>query len=59
MPALAALCDQLNATSTRYPGTELTLRYEVKTQPAAWDIIPAAANCLSASTPSPRRAAPV
>ena len=33
--ALAALCDQLTATSTRYPGTELTLRYEVKTQPAA------------------------
>jgi hypothetical protein len=33
--ALAALCDQLTATSTRYPGTDLTLRYEVKTQPAA------------------------
>ncbi len=28
--ALAALCDQLNAASTRYPGTDLVLRYEVK-----------------------------
>jgi transposase len=28
--ALAALCDQLNTTVTRYPGTDLTLRYEVK-----------------------------
>src|SRR5208337_3860181 len=28
--ALAALCNQLNTTSTRYPGTKLTLRYEVK-----------------------------
>jgi hypothetical protein len=28
--ALAALCDQLNATRTRYPGTQLVLRYEVK-----------------------------
>jgi hypothetical protein len=31
--ALAALCAQLNATSTRYPGTRLTLRYEVKDHP--------------------------
>ena len=31
--ALAALCDQLTATATRYPGTKLTLRYEVKNQP--------------------------
>ena len=28
--ALAALCNRLNTTSTRYPGTKLTLRYEVK-----------------------------
>ena len=28
--ALAALCDQLTATSTCYPGTDLVLRYEVK-----------------------------
>jgi hypothetical protein len=28
--ALAALCDQLTATSTCYPGTDLILRYEVK-----------------------------
>ena len=28
--ALAVLCNQLNTTSTRYPGTKLTLRYEVK-----------------------------
>ncbi len=28
--ALAALCEQLNTTQTRYPGTKLTLRYEVK-----------------------------
>ena len=28
--ALAALCDQLNATATRYPGTQLTLHYEIK-----------------------------
>ncbi len=28
--ALAALCQQLNTTRTRYPGTRLTLHYEVK-----------------------------
>ena len=28
--ALAALCKQLTATATKYPGTGLTLRYEVK-----------------------------
>ncbi len=28
--AIAALCDQLNATRTRYPGTQLILHYEVK-----------------------------
>jgi hypothetical protein len=28
--ALAALCEQLTATATKYPGTGLTLRYEVK-----------------------------
>jgi len=31
--AIAALCDQLNATATRYPGTQLTLRYEIKDHP--------------------------
>ena len=31
--ALAALCDQLNATRTRYPGTDLKLKYEVKPHP--------------------------
>jgi len=31
--ALAALCDQLNAAGTRYPGTDLILRYEVKDHP--------------------------
>jgi hypothetical protein len=33
--ALAALSDQLTATRTRYPGTKLTLRYEVKEQPGS------------------------
>jgi Helix-turn-helix domain len=28
--ALAALCDQLNTTRTRYPGTDLVLHYQVK-----------------------------
>jgi transposase-like protein len=28
--ALAALCEQLTTTATRYPGTQLLLRYEVK-----------------------------
>ena len=28
--ALAALCEQLNATQTHYPGTDLVLHYEVK-----------------------------
>jgi hypothetical protein len=28
--ALAALCDQLTATQTQYPGTDLVLSYEVK-----------------------------
>jgi hypothetical protein len=33
--ALAALCQQLNQTGTRYPGTDLALRYEVKDHPDA------------------------
>jgi transposase len=32
--ALAALCDQLTQAHTRYPGTGLILRYEVKPTPA-------------------------
>ncbi len=32
--ALAALCDQLNQTRARYPGTDLVLRYEVKSRPS-------------------------
>jgi Winged helix-turn helix len=31
--AIAALCRQLNATATRYPGTQLVLSYEVKDHP--------------------------
>ena len=31
--ALAALCDQLTAAGARYPGTDLVLRYEVKSHP--------------------------
>jgi hypothetical protein len=31
--ALAALCDQLNQAESRYPGTDLVLRYEVKSRP--------------------------
>jgi len=31
--ALAALCDQLNQTETRYPGTSLLLRYSVNQAP--------------------------
>ena len=31
--ALAALCAELTATSTRYPGTDLTLAYSVKGHP--------------------------
>jgi hypothetical protein len=31
--ALAALCDQLNQTQACYPGTDLVLRYEVKSHP--------------------------
>jgi len=30
--AIAELCEHLTATKTRYPGTNLTLRYEIKTQ---------------------------
>jgi transposase len=30
--ALAGLCDQLTAARTRYPGTDLVLRYEVKSR---------------------------
>ena len=33
--AIAALCDQLNDAQARYPGTDLTLRYEVKDHPGA------------------------
>ena len=32
--ALAALCSELNDTATIYPGTNLTLKYNVKGQPA-------------------------
>jgi len=32
--AIAALCGELNDTATIYPGTNLTLKYSVKTQPA-------------------------
>ncbi len=31
--AIAELCEYLTATETRYPGTDLVLRYEVKTRP--------------------------
>src|SRR5271165_2189017 len=31
--ALAALCDQLNQAGSTYPGTDLLLRYEVKSHP--------------------------
>jgi hypothetical protein len=31
--ALTALCDQLNQTASRYPGTDLVLRYEIKPHP--------------------------
>jgi hypothetical protein len=31
--ALATLCDQLNTTRTRYPGTNLVLHYEIKPRP--------------------------
>jgi len=31
--AIAQLCEHLTATQTRYPGTDLVLRYEVKTRP--------------------------
>jgi hypothetical protein len=31
--ALAAVCDQLNATRTRYPGTDLVLHYKIKPNP--------------------------
>jgi hypothetical protein len=34
--ALTALCEQLNATETRYPGTDLVLRYQVKTSPVTF-----------------------
>jgi len=30
---IAQLCEHLTATQTRYPGTNLILRYEVKTRP--------------------------
>ena len=32
--ALAALCDQLTALGAHYPGTDLVLRYEVKSHPS-------------------------
>lgn len=31
--AIAQLCEHLTATHTRYPGTDLILRYEIKTRP--------------------------
>jgi len=32
--AIRELCEHLTATNTRYPGTDLTLRYEIKTRPS-------------------------
>jgi transposase-like protein len=32
--ALAALCDQLSQAQARYPGTDLILRYEIKSHPS-------------------------
>ena len=37
--ALAALCEQLTATATRYPGTHLVLRYEVKNTQALHELL--------------------
>jgi len=31
--AIAELCEHLTATQTRYPGTDLVLRYEVTARP--------------------------
>jgi hypothetical protein len=31
--AIVQLCEHLTVTPTRYPGTDLILRYEVKTRP--------------------------
>ena len=31
--AIGELCEHLTATGTRYPGTDLILRYEIKTRP--------------------------
>jgi hypothetical protein len=31
--AITQLCEHLTATNTRYPGTDLILRYQVKTRP--------------------------
>jgi hypothetical protein len=31
--AIRELCEHLTATNTRYPGTDLTLRYEIKNRP--------------------------
>ena len=33
--AVAELCEHLTATQTRYPGTDRTLRYEIKNQPSS------------------------
>jgi hypothetical protein len=30
--AITELCEHLTATKTRYPGTDLILRYEIKTR---------------------------
>jgi hypothetical protein len=30
---ITQLCEHLTATHTRYPGTNLILRYEIKTRP--------------------------
>jgi len=32
--AIAELCEHLTATKTRYPGTDLILRYQIKPGPA-------------------------
>jgi transposase len=51
--ALAMLCDSLNATATRFPGSKLRLRYEVKPPPEASLAFPGPRSEAAAERPQP------
>lgn len=49
--ALAAVCEELNATATRFPGTKLRLRFAIKPEPPRSPAFPGARNPSGGTQP--------